>query len=143
MALAAAQVVDALAARVAAQAGLGAGGAKTSRAWPWSESDLPACRVTAADELVQQVTQEGLNQHTLSVDVQYTCRATADLDDVMHALAASGLPLLFASPVPYGLQLTGIARDIATEGEAAVGRITLQLQVVFFAAPQAPQTIIS
>lgn len=143
MALAAAQVVDALAARVAVQAGLGTGGAKTSRVWPWGEEELPACRVFAQDEQVQLATQEGLNQHNLAVDVQYTCRATADLDDAMHALAAAGLPLLFANPVPYGLQLTGITRETATEGEAAVGRITLQLLAIFFAAPQAPETILS
>lgn len=143
MALAAAQVVDALAARLAAQAGLGTGGVKTSRAWPWSEAELPACRVFAAEEVVAGSALGGdINQHVLAVEAQYTVRATADLDDAMHALAAAGQALLFAPTVPYGLQLVGIQREMAAEGEAAVGRITLQLQTTFFVAPSAPESIL-
>lgn len=143
MALAAAQVVDALAARVAGMALLGAGGVKTSRAWPWAEADLPAARAFAADEAVQLAGIDFVNQHLLNVDLQFTTQATADLDDDMNALAAQALPLLFAQPVPYGLQLTGINRQLAAEGEAAIGRITLQLQATFYVAPASPETIIS
>jgi hypothetical protein len=143
MALAAAQVVDALAARIAAQAGLGTGGVKTSRAWPWAEADLPACRIYAASEQAELVAIDGLHQHNLSVDAEYTVRATADLDDALHAQAAAGLALLFAAPAPYGLQLTGISREAATEGEASVGRITLQISATFAAYPAAPETIVS
>ena len=144
MALAAAQVVDALAARLLPQAGLGTGGVRTSRVWPWAEAELPACRVFAADEQAQVATVDGsINQHTLLVDVQYSTRAVADLDDAMHALAEAGLALLFAPPLPYGLQLQGINRDTATEAEAAVGRITLQLQCTYFVAPAQPGVIVS
>lgn len=143
MALAAAQVVDALAARIAAQATLGAGGVRTSRAWPWAEADLPACRIYAASEQAELVDLGGTHQHSLGVDVQYTVRATADLDDAMHAQAAAGLALLFAPTAQHGLQLTGIERELATEGEAAVGRITLQLSAVFHANPAAPETILN
>lgn len=144
MALAAAQVVSTLAALLAPQSGLGTGGVKTSRSWPWAEADLPACRLYAADEAVDQVAADStINQHTLDVRAEYTARATADLDDAMHALAAAGLALLFAgSPPPHGLRLTSIERAMATEGEAAVGRITLGLQSTFFVAPSAPQTIL-
>lgn len=143
MALAAAQVVDALAARIAAQANLGTGGVRTSRTWPWAETELPACRIFAADEAVELASQDGVHQHSLTVEVQYTCRATADLDDALHARASSGLALLFAPTVPYGLQLTGISRQLATEGEAAVGQITLNLSALFYANPAAPDTIVS
>jgi hypothetical protein len=103
MALAAAQVVDALAARLAPQA-LGTGGVRTSRLWPWAEAELPAVRVFAADEQVLPTTVgESINQHTLGVDAQYTLRAAADADDAMHALAEAGLALLFAAPLPHGL----------------------------------------
>ena len=142
MALAAAQVIDAIAARVAPQAGLGTGGVRTSRAWPWAEAELPACRVFAASEDVELVAEDPINAHSLGIDVQYTVRATADLDDAMHALASAGLVLLFAAPLPHGLQLTGIQRELATEGEAAVGRITLQLSTLFHVAPAAPDTLI-
>lgn len=141
MALAAAQVVDALAARVAAQPAV-AGRVKTSRTWPWSEDELPACRVFANDEAVQAADLSGVNQHALLVDVEYTALAVADLDDTLHALAASGMALLFASAVPYELQLTGISRQLATEGEAAVGRITVQLSATYFVAPADPETIL-
>jgi len=141
MALAAAQVVDALAAKVVPQ--LAAARVKTSRLWPWTEAELPAARVYAADESVELVTlAPAINAHTLSVEVQYTARAKADLDDTLNALAAAGLPLLFAGTPPYGLQLTGIDRRTATEGESAVGQITLQLQCLFHAAPSAPETIL-
>lgn len=141
MALAAAQVVDTLAALVNAQAAV-AGRVKTSRTWPWAEDQLPAVRVFVSDEVAEQATLDGINAHRAAVDVQYTARATADLDDVLHALAAGGLALLFAGSPPYGLSLAGIARETATEGEAAVGRITLQLQTLFYVAPSAPETIL-
>lgn len=141
MALAAAQVVDALAARVAAQAAV-SGRVKTSRAWPWSEAELPACRVYAADERVEHLDVNSINRHTLLVDVQYSALAVADLDDTLHALAASGQTLLFAPTAPYGLQLTGISRQLATEGEAAIGRITLQVAATFFVDQAAPETIL-
>lgn len=143
MALAAAQVVDALAARLAPQA-LGPGGVRTSRTWPWAEADLPAVRLFAADEQVLPTTVgEAINQHTLGIDAQYTLRATADADDAMHALAEAGLALLFTPPLPHGLELTGISREAATDGEAAVTRITLQLQCTYFVAPAAPGVILS
>lgn len=141
MALAAAQVVDALAALVNAQAAV-AGRVKTSRTWPWAEDQLPAVRVFVSDEVAEQVTLEGIHAHRAAVDVQYTARATADLDDTLHALAAGGLALLFAGTPLYGLSLSGIARETTTEGEAAVGRITLQLQTLFHVAPSAPETIL-
>lgn len=142
MALAAAQVIDALAARLVPLAATG-GRIYTSRAWPLAEADLPAWRVTAADEVVELAGVDGLNLHRLDVAAAATLRATANLDDAMHALAAGGLALLFAGPVPYGLQLIGIGRDLATEGEAAVGRITLRLQALFYAMPAQPETILS
>lgn len=142
MALAAAQVVDAYAALVLPQSGLG-GRVKTSRTWPWDEAELPACRVFASDEVCTPTHIDGANQHDLSVDVQYTARATADLDDALHALAAAGLALLFAGTPPYGMALAGISRQLASEGEAAVGQITLQLKSTFFVHPAAPETLLS
>ncbi len=142
MPLAAATVIDALAARVAGQAGIAAASIKTTRWWPWAESDLPACRVYATGEDCELVTVGSpINQHTLQVAAQYTCRAVADLDDAMHALASGGLALLFADPVPYGLELVGIDRSTATEGEAAVGVITLRMTCLFHVDPRTPETI--
>jgi hypothetical protein len=139
-ALAAAQVVDALAARLAPLPAT-SGRVYTSRAWPLDV--LPAWRVTAEDETAQSVTvPEGVHQHSLAVAAAGVVRTVADLDDAMNNLARDGLALLFAPPVPYGLQLDGIGREMAGDGEAAVGQITLRLRAQFFTDPAAPDTII-
>ena len=142
MALAAAQVVDAIAARLVPMVATG-GRVYTSRTWPLAEADLPAWRVTAEGEDVTRATVEGLNEHSLSVRARASARTTADLDDTLHALAASGLALLFAEPVPYGLQLERIDRELSTEGEAAVGAISLDMRAQYFVAPATPETIFS
>lgn len=138
MALAAAQVIDALAARVAALAP--AGGVHTSRTWPLVT--LPAWRVFASDESVDEAMLSGVNEHALDVEVQGSAHAVADLDDTLHAMASVALTALFAAPVPHQLQLTGIQRRLATEGEAAVGRITLRVRATFYVDPAAPETIL-
>ncbi len=139
MALAAAQVIDAVAARLAA-AGRPA---YTSRLWPLAEAALPAWRVTAEEELIErQSLGDDLSQHTLSVQMRGYVRATDDLDDVLHALAAAVLPLVFAAPVPYDLQLTAIDRFIAAEGEASLGVITLSARATYFVRAASPQTIL-
>lgn len=142
MALAAAQVVDALAARLVPMAAT-AGRVYTSRTYPLTEADLPAWRVTAGDESCERSSMDGINLHNLEVLAACSARATANLDDTLHALASSGLQLLFAGPVPYALQLDGIERDLSTDAEAAVGVITLRLRALFYAAPAAPDTILS
>lgn len=141
MALAAAQVIDALAARLAPMAAT-AGRVYTSRTWPLAEADLPAWRVTADDEAVENAMMGGANVHALDLSAEAVARATADLDDTLHALAAAALPLLFAAPVPYELQLTGIGRRVASEGEAAVGAINLRLRATYYVEPAAPETIL-
>src|SRR5512135_3391675 len=143
MALAAAQVIDALATRLANVTATG-GRVYTSRTWPLAEADLPAWRIYASTE---DVTQAGLSDrtglHMLVVDAVAYCRATADLDDTMNALASAGLQALFAGTVPYGLQLGEIDRQVAGEGEGAMGALTLRLRAEFYARPDAPETILS
>jgi hypothetical protein len=138
MALAAAQVIDALAARVSPLAP--AGGVHTSRAWPLAT--LPAWRVFAGDEAVTEAMMSGINEHALDVEVQGTAHAAADLDDALHAMASAALAALFTAPVPYQLQLAAIQRRLATEGEASVGRITLRVRATFYVDPAAPETIV-
>lgn len=139
MALAAAQVIDALAARLSPLAATG-GRVYTSRAWPLDT--LPAWRVTAEAEDISPPAVGNEHQHDLAINATAYARAVSDLDDTLHALAAGGLPLLFADPLPYGLRLAGIDRQMAQEGEAAVGAITLRLRALFFTDPAAPETLI-
>lgn len=140
MTLAAAQVIDAVAARLVPLVATG-GRVYTSRAWPLDT--LPAWRVTAGDEAIRPATMEPLNEHSLPIEARGFVRATGDLDDALHALAASGLTLLFAPAVPYGLTLEGINRQLSTDGEASVGVITLRLRATFWVDPAQPETIFS
>lgn len=142
MALAAAQAIDALAARLVPLAAT-AGRVYTSRGWPITEAELPAWRVLAADESVERVGTDGLNQHLLTVEATACARAVANLDDTLHALASGGLALLFAGTPPYDLALLGLDRLLSGEAEAAMGAITLRLQCRFFVYPAAPDTLIS
>jgi hypothetical protein len=99
--------------------------------------------VTAEDEAIESDALNDSEQtHQLSIAAECSTRAVADLDDALHDLAAAGLTLIFAPTPPYGLTLQGIARSLATEGEAAVGRITLNLNATFLTAPSAPETIL-
>jgi hypothetical protein len=139
MALAAAQVIDTVAARLAA-AGRPV---YTSRLWPLAEAALPAWRVTAEQEDVERQDMSGsICQHTLTVQLRGYVRATDDLDDALHALAATALPLVFADPVPHDLQLTSIDRQIETTGEAALGAITLTARAVYYVRTAAPEIIL-
>jgi hypothetical protein len=141
MALAAAQVVDAIAARLT---GLPLAGSRvyTSRLWPLTEPELPAWRVTAESEDVEAAMADGANQHLLEVVCAGYVRATDNLDDSLHALAAEGLTAVCALPALYGTQVTGIERDAVKEGEAAMGVIRCRLLTRFFVAPSAPETIL-
>jgi hypothetical protein len=148
MALAAAQAVDAVAALIASAS---VGAAHTSRTWPLNESDLPAWRVVSDDEevTVQGVGFPAKQQHELEVCAHGYARAVADLDDALNSLAAAALTKLFGSraavhlsPLNCSMSLKRIQRDMVTEGEAAMGRISLTLQVRFFTANNAPETIL-
>lgn len=140
MPLAAAKIIDALAARLVPIVA-SAGRVYASRAWPLDEASLPAWRVVAADEVAERVSLDGLHLHRLDIEATAYTRVVANLDDALHALASAGLAVLFAGPVPYDLVCTGIGRAITQEGEASVGAITLRLQATFYANPAAPDTI--
>ena len=142
MTLAAAQVINALAARLVPLAATG-GRVYTSRAWPLDEASLPAWRVVAADEAVEVSGIDATNVHRLDVDASAYALTRADLDDTLHALASGGLALLFAAPIPYALQLTSISREITVEGEASVGRISLRATATYFVNPAQPDLILS
>ena len=86
---------------------------------------------------------EGINQHALLVECAGSVRDTADLDDALHVLAAQAMPLIFAAPIPFGLQLERIDRAMATEGEAAVGVITLSVRATFYVAAADPAITLS
>lgn len=153
MALAAAQVIDAIAARIS---GLSLAGSRvyTSRAWPLAEADLPAWRVVAADEDVAPlvVHPNALQEHALQVELRGHARAVSNLDDSLHALAAEALISVFDTTPPADalntiaskLQITlrRIERALASEGEAAIGLLVITLRVMFRTRPAAPETLV-
>lgn len=141
--LAAAQVIDAVAARISGATAAGTN-VFTSRTWPLSEDMLPAWRVVAGDEPIDpEALGQRIGRHQLEVLALGYVRAINDLDDAMHALAAAALPAIFADPIPYGMQHVGIGRETSTEGEAAVGVITLRLSALYYTNPAEPETILS
>jgi hypothetical protein len=142
MALAAAQVVDTLAARLVPMPATG-GRVHTSRTWPLTDADLPAWRIAALTEEVQGAAFDGSNEHALVVQASAVARVTADLDDQLNTLAAAGLALLFAPPAPYGLQLDRIQRDMPGDDEASAGAVRLLLRAKFFVHPAQPETLLS
>lgn len=143
MALAAAQVIDALAARLGTVSAT-SGRVHTSRTWPLATADLPAWRVLAEDEDCERVALDGgLHRHQLTVRCSAYTTATADLDDALHALASAGLQALFLAPAPYALQLVAIRRSMASEGEAKLGVVAVLVSAEYYANPAAPETIIS
>lgn len=140
MALASAQVIDAQAALLVPVA-LSAGRVYTSRLHPLTESELPAWRVIAENESITPSLISGTNEHLLQIAFVGYVRATSDVDDAMHNLAAQGLAALWPATPLYGLQLDSIDRQLVQEGEASMGQITLRATARFFVTPQTPESI--
>lgn len=149
MALASAQVVDAIAALLRSVPAW-VSSVETSRAWPLPDAALPAWRVVADTEEIETlgVRYPAQQRHDLTVLCQGYARARADLDDVLHAMAATALSTLFATansarlaPLNCALAQTGIERDLVGDGEAALGRITLSIRVRFLTLSNAPESI--
>jgi hypothetical protein len=153
MALASAQVVDALATRIT---GLALAGANvfTSRAWPLAEGDLPAWKVVAADEDVEPMTvhPDALQKHTLQVELRGHAKAVDNIDDALHALAAQALTAIFDLTPPADalntiaskLQVTlrRIERDMQQQGQALLGLVVITLRVDFRTRASAPETLV-
>ena len=153
MALASAQLVDAIATRIT---GLPLAGADvfTSRAWPLAESHLPAWKVVAVDEVIEPMTvhADPLLKHELQVELRGHVSAVEDLDDDMHALAAEALTAIFDTTPPADalatvdsklqLSLRRIERAMQTEGQANVGLVVITLRAEFRTRQSAPETLV-
>ena len=145
MAPAAAQVLASVAAALAAVPAT-AGRVYAERSHPLTEAELPAWRVSAAVETVEQATVEGITQHTLEITCEGVARHTAALPDMLDTLAAQGMAALFGGPpgaLIGGLSPQGVERSLANEGEAAVGVLTLRLAGLYFTHPGQPGVIVS
>jgi hypothetical protein len=154
MTLAAAQVVDAVAARIT---GLPTAGLNifTSRAWPIADTQLPAGRVLAVDEDIAPITvhSPSIQRHALQIELHGAVRQVENVDDEMHDLAAEWLSALFdTTPPADALNTIGskilltqrrIERMPQTEGQAALGLIVITLRAEFKTLASDPHTIIN
>lgn len=151
MALASAQVIDAVAARLIGKPLVGAN-VYTSRAWPLTVAQLPAWKVIAGVETLEDITihYPGVRTHNLLVECHGVCRSVDDLDDHLHALALEGHRALFDTRADATLQplrgvlmkLHTVERSLEGEGEAALGGIVLLINVTFRTAENAPEVFI-
>ena len=131
-------------AALATDAGYTAVGADSSGDLRWEKPNGNSVSIVAAGDYALTIPATGTAAliSTTSWVPALAFGGAWTLGGVLRLRHADRITLLFAGALPYGLQLTGISRDTATEGEAAVGRITLQLSTLFHVAPAAPETIL-
>lgn len=144
MPLAAQTVVSTLVARLS---GATAAGVRVyaDHPQPFALAELPAWRIDIAEEPAEAVMLTGtIHEHRARVMVRGYVRALDDIDAALNALLAAATPALFAAPVPYALEIDGaIERDMVSEGQADLARVTLPLRALYFVAASAPETIVS
>lgn len=150
MALASAQIVDAVVTRLAGNTPA-ATRVYASRLWPLAEADLPAWRVSAdAEEIdAETVHYPALLLHRLTVRCEGYVKANTDADDSMHAMAEQALTALYDTQphATLGLAIQSnhparLERDVVSEGQANLGRITLDLAIQYRTAANQPGTIL-
>lgn len=151
MALASAQIIDAVVTRLsgntAASTRVYAG-----RVHPLTVAELPAWRVFADEESIVQQTVHypAVLEHALSVQCDGYVQANASLDDAMHDLAEDALIALYDSQAHLSLGFSNLSvnapqrieREVVNEGQANLGRIGLSLLVRYRTAINDPATII-
>lgn len=152
MALASAQVVDKVAAILAAAGTSMSTRVYTSRFWPLALAELPAARVYVDTERVERVGLDypWVQRHSLIVLIDAFVTAVADLDDAMHNLVEAILQALFGtqsavslSPlVGCDMQLAGVDRSVQQLGGADVGLARVELTINFHTGCSAPGTLI-
>lgn len=150
MALASAQVIDAVVTRLSGNTPAGTR-VYASRLWPLAEADLPAWRVSAGDEEIEAETVHypAILLHRLPVRCEGYVKANADADDAMHAMAEQALTALYDTQphATLGLSVQSnhparIERDVVSEGQANLGRITVELSIKYRTAANNPGTLI-
>lgn len=150
MALAADQVIDAIAALLSGATDAGTS-VHTNHPHPLPETALPAWRVDAEDEdeeIVSGISYPARQQHELTVNARGIVRDVDGMRAARGQMGIDALGALFASrnttrlaPLNCSMALARIRRDSTTEGEAAVGQITLALRVRFHTFNNAPETV--
>lgn len=151
MALASTQVADAAKALLLGTT-LAGNSVFKGRHWPIAEDALPALRVMQGDEDVNtdDVTWPKLYQHELDLEIEVLVRNVTDIDTALDLLAADVIEALlgteadaYLQPLPNcELELRGISRLPASEGQAATGRALVRLLARFQTASNDPHTLV-
>jgi len=151
MALASTQVADAAKALLVGTT-LAGGSVFKGRHWPISEDALPALRVMQGDEDVNtdDVTWPKLYQHELDLEIEVLVRDVTDIDTALDLLAADVIEALlgteahaYLDPLPNcELELRGISRLPASEGQAATGRALVRFVARFQTVSNDPNTLV-
>lgn len=152
MPLASAQVIDSVAARVAATALFAGARTCTDRGYPFDEAELPAARVLAGDEEfdVGTVHTPQIEIHDLDINAELRVTALSALDDAMHAAAAQVLTAMHAPAAVSARAALGIKafrtvrieRRMDERGQAKVGAIDITFRARFATRSDAPETIL-
>lgn len=153
--LAAQQVVDMLAAQLAAVVSLGAERITTDRCWPIPDEGLPFARVLHHDESVRELRCAGptgprSQQHALQVAVELLARAVEGMDDALSALQRDALAALFSSAAEgarraariQSVQLLGARRQMPPEGQAAIGMVRIELLATYGTRSDQPDVLV-
>jgi len=139
MALAAAQVVDAIAARLAGTATT----VTTKRFHPFTEADLRAWRVVPAGEAMDTSSEGAMEFHELGIECHGYVRALDDVDDALSDMAAAGLTAIHAVQAGnFTVRTASIERRFTPDGEAATAEVVLALTSNFATATAAPEVLL-
>lgn len=151
MALASAQIVDAVVSRLSGNTPASTR-VYASRVHPLSTPELPAWRVFADEETIttQTVHYPAVLEHSLSVQCDGYVQANSSVDDAMHAMAEQALIALYDTLAHTTLGITNLSvnapqridREVVNEGQANLGRIGLSLLMRYRTALNDPATII-
>lgn len=140
MALASAQVIDAIATRLAGTATT----VTTSRMHPFTEAELPAWRVLSGGDSIEPSTDGAIEKHALEVVLTGSVRAVADIDDALHALVAAGLAAVHAvQAAQFAVTTSSVSEPrLTNEGESAVAAIAVRLSATYYTERAAPELLL-
>lgn len=140
MTLAAQQVVDAIASRLAGTATL----VTTKRMHPLEDANLPAWKVLPNGDDIDTSIDGGLEDHGLEVVCTGTVRATDDIDDALGALVAAGLTAIHGTQAPqFTVATAGVSPPrLVGDGEASMAAVDVRLRCKYFTVPTAPETLL-
>lgn len=149
--LAAAQVIEVVASRVALAPDLAAS-TYTDHPWPFAVEELPAARVIAGTEEIgeQTINRSPVERHDLDVVVELRVQASEQLHSAMHAITAAALTQLHSNASVQALADIGVTcfrtnrieRRMDDEGEAKAGAVDIFLTARFFAGASTPEAIV-